>query len=168
MALALTPIAGESLLRPCLCRLPWRQEPPCWWSWSFFGLAEEVCLVEKDCFLLDISAEGELIDLFFPPEFFSSFLVCLFPLKHLKSISRVLEKDSSIVFTSALMAFSMAFFQEFRLWARAFNLARTEGFRPFKKHQIMISSFGVASGSNFWRTACKCSRWAAQLRISSC
>ena len=62
--------------------------------------------MEKDCVLLDVSAEGELVDLFFPLEFFSSFLVGLFPLRLLKSMSRVLEENWSFAFAFALTAFS--------------------------------------------------------------
>ena len=49
--------------------------------------------MEKDYFSLDVSAEGELVDLFFPLESLSSFLAGLFPLGHLESMSRVLAED---------------------------------------------------------------------------
>ena len=162
----LTSVAGESVLRPCLLRPPRRRRPR-WWSWSFFGL-KEVCWVEEDCFLLDVSTKGELVDLFFPLESFPSFLLGLFPLGHLESMSRVLAEDWSIAFASTLTAFSMTSSQEFRSWLWTSIWARTEGFRPSRKYRIMIRSFGPAPGSNFWRPACSCSRWAAQLRTSSC
>ena len=74
--------------------------------------------MEDVCFPLNVSAEAELVDLFFPPESFSSFLAGLFPLGHLESMSRVIDKDWSIAFASTLTAFSMASFQESRsrLW----------------------------------------------------
>ena len=68
--------------------------------------------MEEDCFLLDISAKGELMDLFFSPESFSSFLAGLFPRGHLESMSQILEEDCSNAFTSALTAFSTASSQE--------------------------------------------------------
>ena len=43
-------------------------------------------------------AEGESVDLFFSLEFFPSFLVGLFPLGHLESMSRVLAEEWSIAF----------------------------------------------------------------------
>ena len=148
-------------------RLLWRQGRR-WWFWSFFGLAEEVCWVEEDCFPLNVSAEGESVDLFFLLESFSSFLVGLFPLGHFKSMLRVLAQDYSITFVSALTAFFTTSFQEFKSGLGVSIWARIEGFRSCKKHQIMIRSFGVVPGSNSWRTACRYSRWAAQLRTSSC
>ena len=104
----------------------------------------EICWVEEDYFLLDVSAEGESVDLFFLLESFSSFIVGLFFLGYPESMLRVLEGDWSITFAFALTAFSTTSFQEFRSWARASNWARIEGFRSFMKHWIMISSFGVA------------------------
>ena len=112
--------------------------------------------MEEDCFPLDVSAEAESVDLFF--ESFSSFLAGLFPQGYLESISRILEEDCSNAFASALTAFSTASSQESRSLPRASNWARTEGLRPSRKYQIMISLFGVAAGSNSWRTACRCSR----------
>ena len=64
--------------------------------------------MEEDCFPLDMSAEGELVDLFFLLASFSSFLAGLFPLGHLESMLRVLAEDWSIAFVSALTAFSTA------------------------------------------------------------
>ena len=64
--------------------------------------------MEDVCFPLDMSAGAELVDLFFPPESFSSFLATLFPLGHLESMSQIMEKDWSITFASALTAFSTA------------------------------------------------------------
>ena len=49
--------------------------------------------MEEDCFPLDVSAEGESVDLFFPLKSLSSFLAGLFPLGHLESMSRVLAED---------------------------------------------------------------------------
>ena len=83
--MALTPVAGESW--PHL--LP-RRGPP---RWFHFGWAEEACWVEDVCLLLDVTVGAELVDLFFPPESFSFFLAGLFPLGHLESMSRVMEKD---------------------------------------------------------------------------
>ena len=71
LGMILTPVAGELRLRPYF-HFPRRWKPR-WWSWSFFGLAEKVCWVEDNCFPLDISAEAESLDLFFP-KFLSSFL----------------------------------------------------------------------------------------------
>ena len=167
MMLALTPVAGESWPCPCLCQFPRRQKPPCWWSWLFFGLAEEVYWVEEDCFPLDVSAEGELVDLIFLPESFSSFLTGLFPQWHLESMLQILEEDCSNAFASTLTAFSTASLQESWFRPRVSNWAQTEGFRSFLKYQIMVSSFGVAVGSNSWRIACRCFRWAIQSRTSS-
>ena len=48
--------------------------------------------VEDVCFPLDMSARVESVNLFFLPESLSSFLVGLFPLGHLESMSRVLER----------------------------------------------------------------------------
>ena len=124
--------------------------------------------MEDVCFPLDVSAGAESVDLFFPPESFSPFLASLFPLGHLESMLRVMEKDWSIAFVSALTAFSMASSQESRSRLRVSIWARTEGFRPSRKHRIMIRPVGAALGSNSRRTACRCSRWAAQSRTSSC
>ena len=123
--------------------------------------------MEEDCFPLDVSAKEVSVDLFFPLESFSSFLAGLFPLGHFESMLRVLARDWSIGFTSALTAFSTASSQEFRSRLQASIWARTEGFRPSRKHRIMIRSFGAAPGSNSWRTACRYSKWAAQSRTSS-
>ena len=117
--------------------------------------------MEDDCFPLDVSAGTELVDLFFPLEFFSSFLAGLFPWGHFESMSLVLAEDCSNAFASALTAFSTAFSQESRYLPRASNWAWTESFRSFQKYRIMISSFGVAARSNSWKTACRYSRWAA-------
>ena len=70
--------------------------------------------MEDVCFPLDVSAGVELVDLFFPPESFSSFLAGLFSLGHLESMSRVLAEDWSIAFASALTAFSTASSQKFK------------------------------------------------------
>ena len=64
--------------------------------------------MEEDCFPLNVSAERESVDLFFPLESLSSFLAGLFPLGHLESMLRVLAEDWSIAFASALTAFSTA------------------------------------------------------------
>ena len=64
--------------------------------------------MEKDCFLLDMSAKGELVDLFFPLESLSSFLAGLFPWEHFESISQILEEDCNNAFASTLTAFSTA------------------------------------------------------------
>ena len=61
--------------------------------------------MEENCFLLDVSAEGELVDLFFPPESFFSFLVGRFPRGHRESMLRILEEDCSNAFVSTLTAF---------------------------------------------------------------
>ena len=159
VGMILTPVAGESVLQPSPPRPP-RRRGPCWWSWSFFGL-EEVCWVKENCFPLDVLAEGESMDLFFPPEFFSSFLAGLFPLGYLESMSGVLAEDWSIAFASTLTVFSTASSQKFRSRLRASIWARTEGFRPSRKYRIMMRSFGAAPGSNSRRNACSCSRWAA-------
>ena len=121
--------------------------------------------MEEDGFLLDVSAEAESVDLFF--ESFSSFLAGLFPWGHLEFISRILEEDCSNAFASTLTAFLTASSQESRSLPQASNWALAEGLRPSRKYRIMISSFGVAAGSNSRRTACRCSRWAAQSRTSS-
>ena len=123
--------------------------------------------MEKDSFLLDVSAEGELVDLFFLLESLSSFLASLFPLGHLESMSRVLAEDWSIAFASALTAFSTASSQESSSLPWASNWTRMEGLRPFQKYWIMISLFGAAAESNSLGTACKCFRWAIQSRTSS-
>ena len=68
--------------------------------------------MEEDCFPLDVSPERELVNLFFLPEFFSSFLAGLFPWGHLKSMLQILEEDCSNVFASALTDFSTASSQE--------------------------------------------------------
>ena len=161
----LTTVVGKSVLWP-FPRLPQCREPY-WWSWSFFGLTEDVCWVEDDCFSLDVSAEAELIDLFFSNSL-SSVFAGLFPWRHLESILRVLEDNWSIVFVFTLAAFSTASSQKSRSRPRASKWVRAKGFRSFRKHWIMISLFGVAARSNSWRTACKCSRWAVYLRTSSC
>ena len=77
--------------------------------------------MEEDCFPLDVSAEGESVDLFFPLESLSSFLAGLLPLGQLKSMLRVLVEDWSIAFASALTAFSTASSQESRSRPRASN-----------------------------------------------
>ena len=64
--------------------------------------------MENDCFPLDMSAEAELVYLFFLPESFLSFLTGLFPWGHLESMSRVLEEDCSNAFTFALTVFLTA------------------------------------------------------------
>ena len=66
--------------------------------------------MEDDCFPLDVSAETESVDLFFPLKSFSSFLAGLFPQGHLESMLRVLAEDYSNVFVSALTAFLTASF----------------------------------------------------------
>ena len=114
----------------------------------FFGLAKEVCWVEKNCFPLDVSIEGELVDLFFLSKSFSFFLIGLFSWGHLESMSRILEEDYNNAFASPLTAFSTASFQESWFWPRLSNWARTEGFRSSWKCWILITSFGVAVGSN--------------------
>ena len=114
-----------------------------------------------------MSTRTESVDLFFPLEFFSSFLAGLFPRGHLESMSQVLAEDCSNAFASVLTAFLTASSQESRFLPWASNWARTESLRLFRKYWIMISSFGVAAGSNSRRTACRCSRWAAQSRTSS-
>ena len=68
--------------------------------------------MEEDCFSLDVSAKGELVDLFFLPESLSSFLASLFSWEHLESMSQILEVDCSNAFASALTAFSTASSQE--------------------------------------------------------
>ena len=90
--------------------------------------------MEDDCFPLDVSAGTESVDLFFPLESFSSFLVGLFPQEHLESMSRVLAEDCSNIFASALTAFSTASFQESRFLPRVSNWARTEGLRPSRNY----------------------------------
>ena len=77
--------------------------------------------MEEDCFPLDVSAEGESVDLFFLLESLSSFLAGLLPLGHLESMSRVLAEDWSIAFASALMVFLTASSQESRSWPQASN-----------------------------------------------
>ena len=77
--------------------------------------------MEEDCFLLDVSAEGESVDLFFPPESFSSFLAGRFPRGHRESMSRILAEDCSNAFASALTAFSTASSQESWFWPRVSN-----------------------------------------------
>ena len=64
--------------------------------------------MKDDCFPLDVSAKGELVDLFFPPESFSSFLAGLFSRGHLEFMLQVLAEDCSNAFTSALTVFSTA------------------------------------------------------------
>ena len=151
--MALTPVAGEFLP----CPLPHRGP-------SFFGWAEEVRWVEDDCFPLDVSARVESIDVFFLPESLSFFSAGLFSRRHLESMSRVLAGDCNDALASALMAFLTASSQESRSLPRASNWTRIESFRPSQKYRIMISSLGVAIGSNSWRTASRCSRYAAQSR----
>ena len=158
--MALTSVVGESWPRLFL-----RWGLP---RWSFFGWAEEACWVEDVCFPLDVSAGAVLVDLFFPPESFSTFLADLFPWIYLESMSRILEKDWKIAFTFALTTFSMASSQEFISQLQVSNWAQIKGFRLTKKHQIMISSFGVAARLNSRKIACNCFRWAAQSRTSSC
>ena len=68
--------------------------------------------MEEACFPLDMSAEGESMDLFFPPESFSSFLAGRFPRGHRESMLRILEEDCSNAFASALTAFLTASSQE--------------------------------------------------------
>ena len=118
--------------------------------------------MEDDCFLLDVLAETELINLFFPPESFSFFF--LFSRGHLESMSQVLKEDCSIAFTSALTIFLTASSQESSFQPQALNWAQTEGFRHSRKYRIMIPSFKVAKGSNSRKTASRCSRWATQSR----
>ena len=161
----LTPVAGESMLQPCPRFL--RRRGPCWWFWFFFGFAEKVCWVENDCFPLDVLARTGLVDLFFL-ESLSSFFVGLFPQRHLESILQMLKDDWSIAFASALMVFSTASSQESRSRPWTSIWAWTEGFRPSRKYRIMISLFGAAAGSNSWKTAYRCSRWAVQSKTSSC
>ena len=93
----LTLVAGESMLRPYPHSL--RRRESHWWSWSFFRLVEKVCWVEDDCFLLDVSARAELVNLFFP-ESLSSFFADLFLWRHLEFILRVLKNSWSIAFAS--------------------------------------------------------------------
>ena len=162
--LALTPVAGELWLQLCPCLL--RRRKPCWWSQSFFRLMEEVCWVKNNCYLLNMSARAESLNLFFLPEFFS-FLAGLFSWGYLESISRVLEDDCSNAFAFVLTAFSTTSSQKSKFRPRVSNWAQTEGLRPFQNYRIMISLFGVAIGSKPWRTAYRYSRWAAQLRTSS-
>ena len=121
--------------------------------------------MEDDCFLLDVSAEAELVDLFFLPEFFLSLF--LFSWGHFESMSQVLEGDCNIAFVSALTAFLMASSQESRSRPRASNWAWIEGLRPSRKYWIMISSFEVVARSNSWKTASRYSRCAAQSKTSS-
>ena len=123
--------------------------------------------MEDNYFPLDVSARIESVDLFFPPESFSSFLASLFPRRYLDSMSRVLAEDCSNAFASTLTAFLTASSQESRSLPWASNWAGREGFRPFQKYRIMISLFKVAVGSNSWKTTYKCSRWATQSRTSS-
>ena len=113
--------------------------------------------MKNDCFLLNMSAGAELVDLSFP-ESFSYFFTGLFPWKHLESILRVLEDDWSIVFTFALTAFFTASFQESRSRPWVSNWAEIEGLRASRRHQIMISSFGVVVRSNSRKTTYKCFR----------
>ena len=101
--------------------------------------------MENDCFPLDVSAGKESVDLFFPLESFSSFPVGLFSRGHLESMLWVLADDCSNVFASALTAFSTVSSQEFRSLPWASNWARMKGLRPFRKYQIIISSFGVTA-----------------------
>ena len=114
--------------------------------------------MEEDCFPLNVLAEGESVDLFFPLESFSSFLADLFPLGHLESMSWVLVEDWSIAFASALTTFFTASSHEFKSRLQASTWAWTEGLRSSRKHRIMIRSFRAAPGLNSRRTACKCSR----------
>ena len=121
--------------------------------------------MEDDCFPLDMSAGVESVDLFF--ESFSSLLAGLFSRGHFESMSRVLAGDCSNVFAFALTVFLTASSQESRSLPQASNWAQIEDFRPSRKYWIMISSLGVAEGSNSWKTASRCSKCAAQSRISS-
>ena len=155
----LTSVAGVSVLQPC--PHPPRRWKPRWWSWSFFGLAEKVCQAENDCFPLDVLARLESVDLFFPPESFSSFLAGLFPRRQLESMSQVIARDCSDAFASALTDFLTASFQKSRSLLWTSNWAQMEGLRSFRKYRIMISLLGVATGSNFWRTASRYSRCVA-------
>ena len=124
-------------------------------------------LSRRELFSTDVSAEGESIDLFFPPESFSSFLTGLFPWGHLESMSQILKEDYSNAFASALTAFLTASSQESLFRPRVSNWARTEGLRLSRKYWILVSSFGMAAESNSRKTACRYSRWAAQSRTSS-
>ena len=72
-----------------------------------------------DCLPLDVSAEVESVDLFFPLESFSSFF--LFPQGYLESILQVLAENCNIAFASTLTAFSMVSSQESRSQPRASN-----------------------------------------------
>ena len=85
--------------------------------------------MEDDCFLLDVLAEAESVDLFFP-ESFSSFFVSLFPWRHLESILQVLKDDWSNAFIFGLTAFSTASFQESSSRPRTSNWAQMQDFRP--------------------------------------
>ena len=98
---------------------------------------------------------------------FLFFLSSLFSWGHLESILQVLEDDYSNVFAFALTAFSTTSSQESRSQSRVSNWAQLKGLRPFRKYRIIVSLFGVVAGSNSWKTACRCSKWAIQSRIFS-
>ena len=56
-------------------------------------------------------------------EFFSLFFASIFSLRHLESISQVLETDCSNVFAFTLTPFLMVSFQESSSWSRTSNYA---------------------------------------------
>ena len=156
-------VVRKSWLRPCF-RPPQRQEPS-WRSW-FFLLVWLWWVKNCGCLPLDTSIGGVLVDLIFPKSF-SSFFAGLYSQEYFKSISRVLEDGCSNAFASISTAFLIASSHKSSSPSRAFNCTRIEDLRISQKYGIKISLFGVEEGSNSCRTACKYSRYAAQLRTFS-
>lgn len=128
------------------------------WLWW----VEDYC----NCFLLDISIGGMLVDLFFW-KFLHYFFTSLYSWRYLALILQVFESGCSNVFASVLIAFSTDFSQESSSQPQAFNCAQMEGLRFFWKYRIKISLLGAVTSFNSLKTACRCSKYAAQSKTCS-
>ena len=160
-AVALTPVAGVFWPWPCRRDPPRRERLFC----SFLGCAGEDWVP-----LDDALAGGFWEDLFFSKslESLSSFLVGRWPQGHQESICRVPDGAWRLALASALTVLSTTSSQESSSRSLTSNWARIEGRRPSRKYRIMVSLLGAATESNSRRTACRCSRCAAQSKTSSC
>ena len=159
--MALTLVAGVFWPWP-YCRSPlWQEQLFC----SFLGCAG------KDWVPLNNAlAEGFWEDLFFLKSLksLSSFLIGCWPRGHRESISLVPDRAWRLALASASTVLSITSSQESRSRSLTSNWAQMEGRRSSRKYRIMVSLFGAATESNSWRTAYKCSKYAAQSRTSSC
>ena len=135
----LTPVIGESVLRPCF-RLLQRQKS-CWWSWSCLGLAENVCWAEDDCFPRNVSVRAKLVHLFFL-KFLSFFFMAVpprTPWVHIVDTRRWLEHHLCLW----VGGFLRSLFSGVQVSASGIQIGPDRRFRAFKEtsdHDLLVQS----------------------------